>query len=130
MSTDRWRLGRHLNINIYGEPTPEWPEGRPICQCHHEQDARRIVDAVNAQAGQPPPMYPETGFLTLCTLEDRRSGAVTVGESRLPAAGVLALIRAHGVEEARLMWPQLADDELTVLQQLVVDIKEAEDDGE
>jgi hypothetical protein len=128
----RWRLGRHLPINVYGEPTPDWPEGRPICQCHHADDAVRIVAAINVQAEQEPSKYPDTKFLTLCTLEGRRVGAVTIGESRLPAVDVLGLIRAHGVGEAQLMWPQLTDDELAVLERLVgdLDARDAEDDDD
>lgn len=165
--TERWRLGRHLEINVYGGTVPEWPEGRSICQCHNADDAQRIVDAVNSVTqlrsalaelvrlkdgprdesykeakdaawsharfvlADPAPMYPGTRFLILCTLEGRRAGAVTVGESRLPVVDVLGLIRAHGVEEARLMWPQLTDDELAVLERLVgdLDAQEADDDG-
>lgn len=38
-----WRVGTKVPLNIY--------EGnRPVCQCHHEQDALRIVAAVNARA--------------------------------------------------------------------------------
>lgn len=37
-----WRVGRHFPINVY--------EGdRPICQCQTALDAKRIVQAVNAQ---------------------------------------------------------------------------------
>lgn len=43
-----WRLGRHMPLNVYAEPTAEWPEGRPVCQCHTAEDAARIVAAVNA----------------------------------------------------------------------------------
>lgn len=85
-----------------------------------------------AVLADPAPKYPDTKFLTLCTLEGRRVGAVTVAESRLPVVDVLGLIRAHGVEEARLMWPQLTDDELAVLGRLVgdLDAREDDDDGE
>lgn len=35
-----WRVGPQTRINVY--------EGdRPVCQCHNEEDAQRIVDAVN-----------------------------------------------------------------------------------
>ena len=41
-----WRVGRKVKLNVYeGGPVG----GRPICQCHTEEDARRIVTAVNAQ---------------------------------------------------------------------------------
>lgn len=37
---DRWRVGGKIPLNVY--------EGdRPVCQCHNEDDARRIVDAMN-----------------------------------------------------------------------------------
>lgn len=41
---------------------------RPICQCHNPEDAARIVAAVNAQKSPSQPKYPDTEFLTLCTL--------------------------------------------------------------
>ncbi len=41
---ERWRVGRKVPINIYEGENP----GRPICQVHNEEDARRIVGAVNA----------------------------------------------------------------------------------
>ena len=40
----RWRVGHKVPINIYEGDDP----GRPICQVHNEEDACRIVDAVNA----------------------------------------------------------------------------------
>lgn len=66
--------------------------------------------------------YGGTRFLLLCALEGRKSGRVTVGESRLPVAGVLRTIRAAGVVEAAVMWPQLTEEELSVLEQLSADI--------
>jgi hypothetical protein len=95
---------------------------RPICQCHNPEDAARIVAAVNAQKSPSQPKYRDTEFLTLCTLDGRRGGDVTIGESRLFAADVLATIRAHGVAEAECMWPQLVGYELAVLERLVADI--------
>ena len=36
----KWRLGKKVRINVY--------EGdRPVCQCHNERDAARIVEAMN-----------------------------------------------------------------------------------
>lgn len=63
-----------------------------------------------------------TRYLLLCALDGRKSGRVTVGESRLPVAGVLRSIRAVGTAQAALMWPQLSDEELSVLEQLAADI--------
>jgi hypothetical protein len=37
-----WRVGRKIPLNIYDGD-------RPVCQCHSEEDARRIVAAVNTQ---------------------------------------------------------------------------------
>jgi hypothetical protein len=35
-----WRVGRKVPLNVY--------EGdRPVCQCHSEQDATRIMEAMN-----------------------------------------------------------------------------------
>jgi len=48
----RWRVGTQVPINVYEGDKP----GRPICQCHTAQDARRIVRAVNTALitiGQP-----------------------------------------------------------------------------
>ena len=40
MTNELWRVGRKVPINVY--------EGdRPVCQCHLEEDAKRIVDAIN-----------------------------------------------------------------------------------
>ncbi len=115
MSSEPWRTGHRVPLNVY--------EGdRPICQGHNEEDAARIVTAVNAQNAALPPLYPGTKFLTLCTLDGRRRGEVTVGESRLPAAPVLATIRQFGTAEAQTMWPQLTPDEVAVLQRLMADI--------
>jgi hypothetical protein len=36
-----WRVGRKVPINVYDGD-------RPVCQCHNEEDAARIVIAVNA----------------------------------------------------------------------------------
>lgn len=74
--------------------------------------------------------YPGTNFLTLCTLEGRKGGSVTVSESRLSVAGVLAMLREHGTAEAAVMWPQLSEMELTVLERLVRDMDERESDDE
>ncbi len=41
----RWRTGHHVEINVWEGDNP----GRPICQCHTVEDARRIVRAVNGQ---------------------------------------------------------------------------------
>jgi hypothetical protein len=35
-----WRTGKQVPINVYDGD-------RPVCQCHSEQDAKRIVVAVN-----------------------------------------------------------------------------------
>jgi hypothetical protein len=39
-----WRVGRKVPINVYDGG----PSDRPVCQCHTEEDARLIVNAVNA----------------------------------------------------------------------------------
>lgn len=70
-------------------------------------------------------LYRDTRYLLLAQLEGRKSGRVTVGESRLPAGMVLVMIRANqpdGVTEAATMWPQLTGEELDVLGQLADDI--------
>lgn len=67
-------------------------------------------------------MYPGTRYLLLCANAERKSGWVTVGESRLPATPILGLIRSHGVTEAAIMWPQVSAEELSVLAQLAADI--------
>lgn len=36
----KWRTGARVPLNVYAGD-------RPICQCHNEEDARRIVEAVN-----------------------------------------------------------------------------------
>jgi hypothetical protein len=46
---EKWRLGGEVPINVYGAATAEWPQGRPICQCHTPEDAARIVSAINLQ---------------------------------------------------------------------------------
>jgi hypothetical protein len=94
----------------------------------HYEDVMRVLQAAFEHAAELPrnTRYPGTNFLTLCTLEGRKAGAVTVGESRLPVAGVLAAIRACGVAEATVMWTQLSPAELTVLERLVTDLDERE----
>ena len=67
-------------------------------------------------------LYGDTRYLLLCAHDERKSGRVTVGESRLPVAMVIAVIRAHGIAEAEIQWPQLAAEELSVLSQLAEDI--------
>lgn len=83
--------------------------------------AQWIAD--RAQEIRPVPLYPDTRYAVLCTLDGRKSGRVTVGESRLPVEMVLGVLRAHGAEEARLQWPQLGEEELGVLAQLVEDLE-------
>jgi hypothetical protein len=46
---EKWRVGHKNPLNVYGAPTTEWPEGRPVCQCHNSNDALRIVTVANAQ---------------------------------------------------------------------------------
>lgn len=99
-----------------------WPEAI-------EAQAKGIRAAELEHADKHKPMYPDTRFLTLCTLDGRRGGEVTVGESRLPVAPILGLIREHGEQEAAVMWPQLSADELAVLVRLVADIDEHETDA-
>lgn len=36
-----WRVGHKVPINVYDGD-------RPVCQCHNEEDARAIVEAMNA----------------------------------------------------------------------------------
>lgn len=67
-------------------------------------------------------LYPDTRYLLLCANSGRKSGRVTVGESRLPVAMTLPTVREHGVEEAAIMWPQLTREELSVLERLAEDI--------
>jgi len=44
---EEWRTGGKIKLNVY--------EGnRPVCQCHNEEDARRIVDAMNRVLGNSP----------------------------------------------------------------------------
>jgi hypothetical protein len=38
-----WRTGHKVPINVYEGSNP----GRPVCQCHNEEDAALIVEAVN-----------------------------------------------------------------------------------
>lgn len=45
---EAWRVGGKVPWNVYGEPTEQWPNGRPVCQCHNAEDAALIRDAVNA----------------------------------------------------------------------------------
>jgi hypothetical protein len=58
----------------------------------------------------------------LCRREDRQGGAVTVGDSRVPAAAVLDSIRARGTREAEAMWPLLTAQDLEMLTWLVADL--------
>jgi hypothetical protein len=39
-SAVRWRVGTKVPLNVY-------EADRPVCQCRREEDARRIVDAMN-----------------------------------------------------------------------------------
>lgn len=39
-----WRVGRNVPLNVYDGD-------RPVCQCHTADDAARIVNAINAIAG-------------------------------------------------------------------------------
>ena len=88
----------------------------------HEVMAPLWFHAREVLAETEGPRYPETKFLTLCTLESRKSGRVTVGQSRLPVEMVLSVLRAHGPAEAETQWPQLTADELAVLAQLAADL--------
>lgn len=65
---------------------------------------------------------PETRCSMLCTRDSRRGGAVTVGDSRIPAAAVLDTIRVRGSAVAAVMWPELSIDDLAVFQILVADL--------
>jgi hypothetical protein len=49
-----WRVGNHVPINVYDGD-------RPVCQCHNEEDAKAIVDAVNKISGIK--HYPESWLL-------------------------------------------------------------------
>lgn len=41
-----WRVGNKIKLNVYqGE--------RPVCQCHTEEDAQAMVDAMNKFASDP-----------------------------------------------------------------------------
>jgi hypothetical protein len=37
----KWRIGSQVPLNVYDGD-------RPVCQCHNEQDAILIVNAINA----------------------------------------------------------------------------------
>lgn len=92
-----------------------------------EQHRHHLMDpawdqAQQVLAEQDGPAYPGTRFLTMCVLEGRKSGRVTVGESRLPVEMVLGTVRECGVDEAAACWPQLHPDELAVAAQLVADL--------
>jgi hypothetical protein len=63
-----------------------------------------------------------TRALTLCVRDGRQSGAVTVGDSRLPAATVLTSITFLGAGEAAAMWPSLTPTALEVLTTLAADL--------
>lgn len=77
----------------------------------------------------PQSRYPDTRSVTLCTLDGRRGGDVTVGESGVVAARVLGLLRSHGPAEAAGMWPQLDPDGLAVLERLSRDCQVDADDA-
>lgn len=48
-----WRVGSKIQLNVY--------EGdRPVCQCHSEEDAKRIVAACNGQLAGIPKELRET----------------------------------------------------------------------
>lgn len=121
-----WRHGSRTPQLVYRQLADD-----PIAMFMDPVDAAVAVRAVNALPSVP--MYPETRFLTLCTLEGRRGGDVTVGESGLPVVMVLSMLRSHGVAEAESCWPQLGSGELLVLERLVRDIdadaRAQEDDG-
>jgi hypothetical protein len=113
------------------EPFCRWPCHQPCCgvtvedcTCNVTANIKTLVTCGWLQLELGPPLYPGTKFLTLCTLEGRKDGAVTVGESRLPVAGVLATVRALGAAEAAIMWPSLTADELAVLERLIADMDE------
>jgi hypothetical protein len=63
-----------------------------------------------------------TRSVMLCRREDRQSGAVTVGDSRVPAAAVLDSIRARDRREAEAMWPLLSEQDLEMLAWLAADL--------
>jgi uncharacterized protein (DUF433 family) len=107
--------------------------------------ARAIADRVVASLADVPgvtvlrggdsrPWRPADGTavasLALVVDPERRFGRVTVGRTRLPASMVLGVLRAHGIEEARLQWPQFGDEgDLHVLARLVDDLH-VEADGD
>lgn len=65
--------------------------------------------------------------VTLCTHHERRDGEVTVGTALgipAPASEVLGTVRAFGVAGAAAVWPQLTEDELSVMERLVRDVDE------
>lgn len=118
-----WRVGRSVGRTVYvqvGDGPSKTDELIGVMDTR--ELAARVVAAVNAQLGASPPRYPGTKFLTLCVLEGRRGGEVTVGESRLPVVPVLRSIRAYGADEAAVMWPQLSEGDLVVLARLVADL--------
>jgi hypothetical protein len=41
MPISKWRIGKKVSINVYDG------DDRPICQCHDEDEAKFIVEAVN-----------------------------------------------------------------------------------
>lgn len=49
-----WRVGTKVRLNVY--------EGdRPICQCHTEEDAARVVRAVNRMIANEGKQQPKKG---------------------------------------------------------------------
>ncbi len=43
----QWRVGHKVPINVY-------ELDRPVCQCHNEEDAARIVKAMNSMEAMRP----------------------------------------------------------------------------
>lgn len=58
-----WRVGSKVRLNVYDE------DGKPVCQCHTEADAVRIVTAVNFVA-----ILREKALLLPQKAEDRPEG--------------------------------------------------------
>lgn len=58
---NNWRTGRKVPLNVY--------EGdRPVCQCHNEEDAARIVAGMNLAERASEGVSPQTAEMLHCPL--------------------------------------------------------------
>lgn len=122
VTRERDQLHRALTtlVKAAEQPRDEW----------HRDELLTAWDGARAALSDlAGPAHPDTRYLTLCQREGRKSGQVTVGESRLPLHSVLAAVQHCGPAEAMAMYPQLRDDELAVAAQLAKDLADRDDDG-